>query len=284
MKTQEIFESLLVDFRVYLQSVLKNKKTQQDYLSYVKTLHKNNDGQTLKWLKDALRSNNPIVSLEDSFDKYFADKGVQPNSQWKTGLVYLGKCVCGHTSAVANLNANRNFDLIACQLVAQFAIFCSVEVFKQVQDGELGSKDNKGIGNQEGAWYHHTIRRARPKEKCRTIVDNIYLDDNTYANKAIKTAVLTGLKTNKQYGSLYVGAKFTGYESCHIWDKTCYDERYHTSVGNLVLLPRTIASLTDHCDEVKKLLKYEAWIRFGFIPQDEAEPQKPKYYKDIVWK
>ncbi len=87
MKTQGTFESLLMDFRVYLQSVLDNKKTQQAYLSYVKTLHKNNGGITLDWLKVALRSNNPLESLEDSFDNYFTVKGVQPNSQWKTGLV-----------------------------------------------------------------------------------------------------------------------------------------------------------------------------------------------------
>lgn len=284
MKTQENFESLLEDFRVYLQSVLDKKKTQQDYMSYVKTLHKNNGGLTVEWLKVALRSSNPLESLEESFETYFANKGVQPNSQWKTGLAYLGKCVCGHTSAVANLNSIKNFDLIACQLVAQSAIFCSVDVFKQVQTGILGSKDNKGIGNQEGAWYHHTTRRAHPNEKYGTIVNNIYLDSNTFAQTAIKNAVLIGLKTNKQYGRLYAGAKFTGFEACHIWDKTCYDERYHTSVGNLVLLPRTVASLTDHCEEVKKMLKYEAWKRFGFKPQGEATPQCPKYYKQIVWK
>ena len=65
MKTQENFESLLEDFRVYLQSVLDKKKTQQDYMSYVKTLHKNNGGLTVEWLKVALRSSNPLESLEE---------------------------------------------------------------------------------------------------------------------------------------------------------------------------------------------------------------------------
>ena len=74
---------------------------------------------------------------------------------------------------------------------------------------------------------------------------------------------------------------FKGFEACHIWEKTCYDERYHTSVANLVLIPREIAGLTDHCDAVKELLKYESFNRFGFIPDNENTPNEPKNYDKL---
>jgi hypothetical protein len=75
---------------------------------------------------------------------------------------------------------------------------------------------------------------------------------------------------------------FKGFEACHIWENTCYDERYHTSVANLVLIPREIAGLTDHCDAVKELLKYESFKRFGFKPDSENNtPNKPKNYDKL---
>ena len=149
--------------------------------------------------------------------------------------------------------------------------------------GELGSKENLGVGNEFGAWYHYTFQRARHDEKRGEYKDAVIrFDDNTYANTAIKTAVLKGLS---RYG-IHGGSKqlFKGFEVCHIWPETCYDARYHTSVGNIVLLPREIAGLTDHCQAVEDLLKYEVWKRFGFKPAEAAVPSKPKNYNKITWR
>lgn len=52
----------------------------------------------------------------------------------------------------------------------------------------------------------------------------------------------------------------------------------------MVLLPRAIASLTDHCEEVQNMLKYESWKRFGFKPAEFDPPQRPKYYHKEDWK
>ncbi|HWQ55093.1 MAG TPA: hypothetical protein VN442_15505 [Bryobacteraceae bacterium] len=47
---------------------------------------------------------------------------------------------------------------------------------------------------------------------------------------------------------------YKGFQNCavcHIWPNSCYDERYHTCVANLVLLPSALASLTDFDPQVR---------------------------------
>ena len=280
-------ETILADFEDYLaRSAAINSRSQKSYLSYVRSLDKANEGQTCEWLKKAVASDKPIESLSQSFDRYFSEHPEKnAHLQWKTGLMRLGEFVCGITDSSTNLKSIKikDFDNVACQLVAQTAVFCFKEIFDKVKDGKEGSKENKKQGGNEfGAWYHYTVQRTKNGKKGEYNNEGIRLDDNTYANKAIKTAVLKGLK---RYG-IYAGSKqlFRDYEACHIWPETCYDARYHTSVGNILLLPRAIAGLTDHCQAVKELLKYEAWKRFGFKPAKENVPAKPKNYNSVVWK
>lgn len=111
------------------------------------------------------------------------------------------------------------------------------------------------------------VRRLRPGqgEKVGQIIDGLRLDNNTYANVAIKRA--TGLQRTAK-----------GFETCHIWPRTCYDERYHTAPANLVLLPRALASLSDHDPEVLRVLQYRAFELYGWWPEDEPQPVKPDFY------
>ena len=282
--SSEYVELLLSDYAEYLNSVIDNENSRKSYISYVRTLNKVNGGRSMEWLKEAVTAEQPIKYLSNCFDTYFESiTDIQPQNQWKTGLCRLGEFVCGFTDSSTNLHSIKNFDSLACELVAQSAIFCSKEVFDKVKAGELGSKENLGVGNEFGAWYHYTFQRARHDEKRGEYKDAVIrFDDNTYANTAIKTAVLKGLS---RYG-IHGGSKqlFKGFEVCHIWPETCYDARYHTSVGNIVLLPREIAGLTDHCQAVEDLLKFEAWKRFGFKPAEAAVPSKPKNYNKITWR
>ena len=284
MKTpSESFESLLADYAVFLSGIMVKENSRKCYISYVKTLHRVNDGRTMVWLKAAIKAKNPINYLSDCFDNYFMSVPIQPKPQWKTGLCRLGEFVCGFTNSSTNLHSIKNFDSLACKLVAQSAIFCSKEVFDMVKLGKLGGRENLGVGNEFGAWYHYTFQRARHDQKRREYKDGtIRFDDNTHANTAIKTAILKGLS---HYG-IHGGSKqlFSGFEACHIWPETCYDARYHTSVANIILLPREIAGLTDHCTAVEELLKYEAWKRFGFKPAEAAIPERPKNYGKITWR
>ena len=115
--------------------------------------------------------------------------------------------------------------------------------------------------------------RKRPsdtrKKGCRDENDNI-LDDNSRPNRYIKASL-------KNYLGYTVAQN--EYNVCHIWDelvngdKTCYDPRYFANLGNLVLVPKSLASLTDYLTEVKDTLKARAYESFGFIPDGETISQ-----------
>lgn len=288
------FEDLLTNFENHMRLEEKKEGTIGNYISHLKQI--NGDTNTVTtWLKEVKHENNPIKCLCALYDEQYS------NRNWKSALILFGKFVFGKINAQVNLASVsiKNFDQIACKLVAQSAIFCSKEVFDKVKNGNLGSPKYKHR-NDEGAWYGYKYRRANANEE-REVNDpndrNVILDDNTYANKAIKYAICEDLK---KYGISVSINDFSKneFEACHIWDETCYNKKYHTSVANLVLLPRALASLTDHCDAVKKLLQYEAWKRFEFKPKEECYYEhyheenitpsgslpKPKYYKDVNWK
>jgi hypothetical protein len=118
----------------------------------------------------------------------------------------------------------------------------------------------------DSAASYPKIRRARGGETCGQILNGIRLDDNTYANRAIKRAL--GLHHSE----------IEGFEACHIWPLTCYDERYHTAIVNLVLLPRALAGLSDHDLEIQKSLQYRAYELYSWYPEGVAIPQKPSFY------
>lgn len=112
------------------------------------------------------------------------------------------------------------------------------------------------------------VRRARTsKGEQRGQLDNngVRFDDNTYANRAIKSAA--GL----------VGSA-VGFETCHIWPLTCYDERYHTAIANIVLLPRALAGLSDHMIEIQLALQYRAFELYGWFPEKVPQPVEPDFY------
>jgi hypothetical protein len=111
------------------------------------------------------------------------------------------------------------------------------------------------------------VRRARigQGEVRGQIVEGVRFDDNSYANVAIKRA--TGL-----------GKSAEGFEACHIWPLTCYDERCHTAIANIVLLPRALAGLSDHAVEIRTALQYRAFELYGWFPDGEQQPQKPEFY------
>ena len=276
------FNTLLNDFANYLDFL--SPRSKKSYLGYVKRVDSANGGMTLQWLKEAATNDDPLGDLSKKFDNFFNGKPILPKtkSNWKTGLLTLGKFVFGFNESSINLQSIKDFDHVACQLIAQTAIFCPKHIYEDVKNGKCGSKDNQPKGNAFGSWFNCKYRRAKNGEQRRQTNNGIILDDNTMANQAIKKAVLKGLE---KYGIHKTDIKiFKGFEACHIWEKTCYDERYHTSVANLVLIPREIAGLTDHCDAVKELLKYESFNRFGFIPDNENTPNEPKNYKELTWR
>lgn len=142
------------------------------------------------------------------------------------------------------------------QLVARTALWATLKEYKEC------------LKNSSPAKYPHICRK--PAGEKRGKHGDLYWDDNSYPNAQMKASL-------KKQGIIPIG-----YETCHIWEKTCYDPHYHTCYANLVLLPRAIASLSDHNDTIKAILKWQAYERFNeFLPGGCVMPDKPKIYDKI---
>jgi len=99
-------------------------------------------------------------------------------------------------------------------------------------------------------------------------MSGLRLDDNSYANHATKQALGLGREGPD------------GFEVCHTWSGSAYDTNCHTVFANLLLLPRTLASLTDHDSDIQATLKYRAYELYGWCPVGEASPAKPFFYPE----
>jgi len=121
--------------------------------------------------------------------------------------------------------------------------------------------------NPLGLWYPG-VRRYRngAGEKKGQVVEGVRLDDNTYANFALKDALPLG---SRQYSN---------YAVCHIWPDSCYDERCHTCIANLVLIPSPLMSLTDFHPEIRHALQYRSWELYQWYPPGVSVPSKPARY------
>jgi len=160
------------------------------------------------------------------------------------------------------------------QLIASTALFVSKETAEKLKENNR---------NGEYTWYPNYRRKdAGTAKKGWDKVGKgaIFYDDNTYANIGIKKALG------------YDHKEFYEYEACHIWHKSCYDVRYHTSIVNLVLIPRAIAGLSDFDLDIINLLRYRAFYLYGWYPKKykidgsnyiPKEPKKPDNYDNLTW-
>lgn len=142
------------------------------------------------------------------------------------------------------------------ELVAACSLWASPEIFRYLQ-----------AENGLGVWYPN-VRRARENngEVIGTVRDGIRLDDNTYANTALKQALPPG------------AGGFDNCAVCHVWPNSCYDQRYHTCLANLVLLPSALASLTDFHPEVQAALQFRSWELYGWYPREQGNPARAEGY------
>jgi hypothetical protein len=157
------------------------------------------------------------------------------------------------------LEAAKRHQINLCLLVAETGLWVHPDVHAQLLR-EGGS----------AALFPHVRRARKGQGEVRgQILDGIRMDDNSYANVAVKRAL--GLDRSD----------VEGFEACHIWPRTCYDARYHTAIANLVLLPRALAGLSDHDSEIQAALQYRAYELYAWHPEDVAVPQKPSTYPSI---
>jgi hypothetical protein len=131
---------------------------------------------------------------------------------------------------------------------------------------ELFKEEN----NPTASWYNNSRRyRKKNGEMPKTLKDGIWLDDNSKANNAIKAA-------------LGFTKRPTHFATCHIYESSTYDCKYHTSIPNLVLVPTPIYSLTDHLKECMQFLKYYSYTQYGFYI--DQKPVKPEFWENISLK
>ena len=129
-------------------------------------------------------------------------------------------------------------------LVAETSLWANPEVHKRL------------LAENGTAAYFPNVRRYRrgTGERKGQMLGVERLDDNSYANHAIKQAIGTRSE------------HIVNFEACHIWPQTCYDSRCHTAIANLVLLPRPLAGLSDHDPEIQAALQFRSHELYGWLP------------------
>lgn len=295
MKNARKLNKRMVDaLNLYSQTIIHfiGVKSSYDYCTYLgnleQELNKNNKNILDDYILPQIGKEDAIENICEDFDNDFSNVskiGNYSKTKCRSALLSFAKFILGQYSGDIYLSLKKSSDLENCIAVAKNAIFCTIAVANNVKSGIAGSNNNKvNKGNKYYSWFHCEYRRKKHGEKKGSTCNNIILDDNSKANEAIKNAVIEGmpvwLRKSKSKKD------FDGYMACHIWDKTCYDPRFHTSVFNIVLLPKSIGGLSDYCDAVKQLLQYEASKRFGVYPDGFNQPIKPKYYAvlDDFWR
>src|SRR5262245_57225781 len=99
--------------------------------------------------------------------------------------------------------ATKRHRIKLCVLVEETSLWASPEVHRRLL-----------AYNSTGAWFPNMRRYRRGAgEQRREVRGGEILDDNTYANHAIKRAV--GLNRRD----------IVGFDACHIWPQSCYDSR-----------------------------------------------------------
>lgn len=279
-------------------SIKYSSSLKVQYTNYISAIKNKHGGNVDGWLNSVIYSKTkggsptPMDDALALFDNHFSSISITPKtlSSYRSGYKALAEAVLGfyyaNVWAFSSNISRMNINLI--QLIPQNVLFASPEVVQAVMDGKYGANTNIGKKNPYASWDCMThVRNTKQKKgtpvTCTINGKNVIClaDDNTVANQAIKRAILLsrGYKTSDF-------SKFRDYEACHIWDVP-YDPRYYASIANLVLVPRAFADLTDHCEPVKELLRYEAFKRFRSLkclPIGPTVLSCPKYYSKIVWR
>ncbi len=298
----EELNAILAIYRSTIVQYIKGNAA-NDYCTKIRAIEEGLINKQIieNWIKPVLNykeTDRPLQKVIDSFNTEFSGKGNIGSysiPECKTALSSFTKFVLGYYKAYA-LTELSTIEMEYCKMVAQNALFCSVDVAEKVKIGFLGSVDNiNNSGNPYYSWYCCKFQRQHPDERQKgiktkpfpvggykpTCINTIILDLNTQAQLAIKNAIIQSLPDFIRT----IHKNFEGYMACHIWDASCYDYRYHTSVFNLVLLPKSIGGLSDYSQEVKRLLEWESAYRFGVFPKGK-NLVKPKYYEAVegMWR
>ena len=296
-------ELKLHDLLAYFECSAKDSYPVKKYSSYAKKVVEiaGGENEVIKRLLEIIKDKNnhaPVQTIMKEINKQIKDtdkiSDISKDS-YKTGFKAFIKSVIGFYNANIWFSVGKEDDnLYLCRLVAQNALFASKQVVKLIIAGELGTAENKNKkdkGNDYASWDHMTHVR-NPEYKSKIIPDGVTInnilykvkgDDNSYANRYIKQAVIESFK--RSHNNVFIPSwnYLVNYEACHVWDYPD-DPRYFASIANLVLLPSALAQLSDDNDAVKNLLRYHVQEMFDFLPDGKNKLSKPKYYDQVKWR
>lgn len=300
------YNEKFIKYLEHYKKSMKNTGLKKDYSGHIKRIEKKlnmMNNSLVSWITTTINHNseNPILDLLKEYDDNDDLKELGPDC--RSGFRKFAQSVIGIFYANTWLTIEDGQDKFFCELIAKNAIFASKEVVDRVKKGELGSdlskdmkkKDPDHYNNENASWDYMVHYRDNKKAKERlenrmtedTMTDYKYApsykiaDSNNIANYALKQAILISYP----WLDSFAASCFKDYEVCHVWDKPT-DRRYYASIKNLVLMPRALAQLTDHNEEVKALLRRRAYELFNkFVPKGEKVP-KSTYYKDCenLWR
>ena len=148
----------------------------------------------------------------------------------------------------------RTISVDFSKLILQTSFWVKKEVFDFITD------NNKV--DAPGVFFPYTIRKQGSSPHWEeTNEGRRYLDLNHRAQDALAYSLV-----GKSFQ-----ATFSGYACCHIYGrKFSRDWKSFTCIGNMVLVPKSLKSLTDHNDDVMKCLEQIAYLRYNWKP-DERE-------------
>lgn len=268
----------------------EEKPTILSYVSYVKAYDKLNGGNTVRDIMDLLDDKEDSKLLldkaADKFNEIVKGKTLQAKTigNYRTAYMDLCRVVVGRYDADVWFD-NPQTDSIY-HLVAENALFASPDVVDQLTKGIFVFDGKIRPADKYACWDRQYIR-DNSKHKGETTIDvrgkACKADDNTQANHAIKYAVRESCPDVK----IKSIRSFRNYEACHIVPKVD-NMLYFTSIPNLVLLHRALASLTDHIKDIQDLLNYHAWnLYHKSIPNWTAPALSSKLervYKELKWR
>lgn len=273
--------------------------TVASYVSYVKSYDKLNNGHTCEDILGCLQVDkvpneekgdgekvNILELAREKFEETVCGKDLPEKTvgNFRTAYMDLCRVILGRYHADIWFSNPQTESIY--QLVAENAIFASPDVVDQLTKGIFVFDGKIRPADKYACWDRQYIR-DNSKHKGETTIDvrgkECKADDNTQANHAIKYAVRESCPDVK----IKSIRSFRNYEACHIVPKVD-NMLYFTSIPNLVLLHRALASLTDHIKDIQDLLNYHAWnLYHKSIPNWEAPHLSSKLegvYKELKWR
>lgn len=287
--------STLLDFYRKVQSgyyysgtikyAASSKSTTITIASYVKRLQsydKNwNGGKTYSQLDSIIKSksNDPMADAMTYFSSAIPAKTPASTiNSYRCAYKSFCETIIGRYDANVWLSAkfSDRLNMNAYEMIAETAIFASPDILS----------DPKILkGHPHACWFinPYYIRDqknvGKPTTDCkgRPCVG----DRNQKANLAIKKAIYISCP---DVAIANIGS-FCNYEACHIVPNSTNCRYYYTSIPNLCLIPRAIAGLSDHFQNIIDILNYHA-ITLYRLPYTKPtlSPSLMKIYSGLKWR